>query len=433
MELKLDPVLFWSFLLSLGALDGNIIGTMAKQQSRSLFPLFVAIIAVLVGYFIVSTPSGAKLPFVPDDSPTKLIPSWFVFQPRILLHEFFQAGVRATNTPTDHVMQLATSYYKSEVLYMLTHHKIFDSIGATPKTCNHVATSLDLQPHVVCEFLKAGHQLGLLTIDSKGVYSLTASGELLQTKESSLRDVALFVNQETRLAWRAAATQSAKTGKSGWEEAFDLDVMKWFEKHPEKSALKNRARLSTIQREVSAVLGDWTPKDGVFCDIGGGMGETLVYMLQHYPHMTGIVMDKTYNNIKAMQLFQETGLTSRAKFLGGFFFAPTLPKLLNSCDVFFLKHILNEFDDESSRMILEKVSAVAKPGAKVVIAERIIGTNSLEVTKSLASVNLLVSSDYGAKERTLDEYKALISAAGFAKPPNLVSLRDILSILEVNV
>ncbi len=95
--------------------------------------------------------------------------------------------------------------------------------------------------------------------------------------------------------------------------------------------------------------------------------------------------------------------------------------------------MLSEFDDENSLVILEKVKAVAKSGAKVVIAERMMETNSFETEKSLASVSMLACSEYGAKDRTLVDFKALLSAAGYVSQPTLIPLRGVISILEVTV
>jgi hypothetical protein len=138
--------------------------------------------------------------------------------------------------------------------------------------------------------------------------------------------------------------------------------------------------------------------------------------------MTGIVVDKAYLGLSAMQLIQGTPIDQSGQICGWLLLAPTLPKLLIDCDVLLLKHVLNELNDEDSIMVLKKVKAVAKPGAKVVIAERMLGTNMFELSKSLSSVNLLATSDYGAKDRTLQEYYALISAAGYLKPSSSFAL-----------
>lgn len=403
-------------------------------MNLSFFHILVGLLAIFSGYIVVSTPSRASLPVVPESSPTKEIPSWLFVKPRLLLNKLFRAGVRATTPPKDHVMELATSYFQSEVLYMLAHHQIFDDLAKEPKTCEQVSASLQLKAHVVCEYMKAGHQLGLFSVETQGSYSLSASGTLLQSG-SALHDASIFFNEETRDAWRAVGIKSAKSGKSGWEEAFGEDAMKWYEKHAKETELLERVRMSIVESEAGTVLSDWTPprKDGVFCDIGGSTGETLAHVLDHYPKMTGIVLDKTFKNLGAMQLFMEKGLSKRAKFLGGFFYAPTLPKILKECDIFFLKHALNEFDDETSSMILEKVKAVSKPGAKVVVAENMQGNGFMELPKALASINLIASSEYGAKQRSVNEYKQLIANAGYKNKPIVVSLRDLLSVIEVDV
>jgi hypothetical protein len=154
-------------------------------------------------------------------------------------------------------MELATSYYKSEVVFMLAHYKIFDVIDGNSTTCHEVATLLELQAHVVCEFLKAASQLGLFTLDRQGLFSSPHQGKLLRSGKgsSSLRDLALFVNDESRLAWRATAIQSARTGESGWNEAFGLGAVQWFETYPEKQPLMNRFRLSIMEEEAGAILG----------------------------------------------------------------------------------------------------------------------------------------------------------------------------------
>jgi hypothetical protein len=354
-----------------------------------------------------------------------------------------QWALQSSLTPREVVFDLATAYRKSEVLYMLTHHKVFDAIGnqGHAKTCRQVAFDVGLQEHILCEYMKAGHHLGLF--QTKGIndsreYFLTEAGKLLQYKTAgSMRDITIFLNEATREAWRASGTVSARTGKSGWEEAFGAEPAVWYEKNPREVGLFQSASQFINEEETDAFLSAWKPmkEDAVFCDIGGARGETLARVLHRYSEMKGIILDKTHFGLGSMQLLEETLLTKRATFVGGFLFAPSLPKKLEECNVLFMKHILDQFDDESCISVLSKAKKVASKGAKLVIVERILGMEGppAEAAKSLESIHLIASGASLAKVRSLDELTMLLSTAGYTTKPKLVHSPSPLSVLEIDV
>ena len=397
-----------------------------------------ALIAVVCAYIALTVPSGVTAPHVPPGSPTLLFPPWFIFRPAVAINEFFAAAARATTPPPVQILNMATAYWRSEVLYALTKNGIIDAIGKQTMTCDSVATELKLDSFFVCEYMRAGEKLRLLSLKSDGSYALTEAGATVQSNvPGSLRDMVLMINEETTQAWRAAGTKSMRSGKSGFKEAFGEEFWPYHNAHPDQEAQFDRAMKSLSFGAAGAILSDWEPPEEniTFCDIGGGMGTTAAIFLEHYPNMYGMVFDQESVSERSKAFMAERGLADRSKTVGGNFFE-SFPSALGDCDVFFLKFILHDWGDKESIKILSNIKSVAKPGAKIVLTEQVLDTGSgasMETSKSLMSINMLASNKAGAKERTLEEYAQLFFAAGIEGKPKLIPLRDIMSVVEVDV
>jgi hypothetical protein len=395
-----------------------------------------ALIAVMCAYIALSVPSGVTPPHVPPGSPTLLFPPWFIFRPAVAINEFFAAAAWATTPPPVQILNMATAYWRSEVLYALTKNGVIDAIGKETMTCDSVATKLKLDPFFVCEYMHAGEKLGLFS-EKNGLYDLTEAGAIVQSDApGSLRDMVLMINEETLQAWRASGTKSMHSGESGFKEAFGEEFWTYHNAHPDQEAQFDRAMKSLGFGATGAILSDWKPpKEKItFCDVGGGIGTTAAIFLEHYPNMHGIVFDQESVSERGKAFMSERGFADRSKIVGGDFFKP-FPSELSDCDIFFLKYILHDWGDKESTDILRNIKSVAKAGAKIVLTEQVLNTAgvSMETTKSLMSINMLASNKAGAKERTLEEYAQLFTAAGIEGKPKLIPLRDIMSVVEVDV
>ena len=107
-----------------------------------------------------------------------------------------------------------------------------------------------------------------------------------------------------------------------------------------------------------------------------------------------------------------------------------------ACDVFLLKHILHDWDDAASITILRKIARVAKAGARLAIVEHVLGASpcsGMERAKAMMDINMMAANPPGAGERTWEEYAALFARAGFAKPSQLVKMRDLVSTVVTEV
>ena len=120
--------------------------------------------------------------------------------------------------------------------------------------------------------------------------------------------------------------------------------------------------------------------------------------------------------------------------VGGSFLEP-LPAALSSCDAFYLKFILHDWADEECVSILSAIKAVAKEGSQIVTTDFILGVDgaNMEMSKRMMDINMMAANPPGAGERTFAEYAALFARAGFAKPSQLVKMRDLVSTVVTEV
>jgi hypothetical protein len=77
-------------------------------------------------------------------------------------------------------------------------------------------------------------------------------------------------------------------------------------------------------------------------------------------------------------------------------------------DAYLLKSILHDWDDERSRAILRTIARAAQPTSKLYVVELVLGESPMA---TLSDLNVLVR--LGGRERTRNEYAALLGSAGW--------------------
>jgi hypothetical protein len=83
-----------------------------------------------------------------------------------------------------------------------------------------------------------------------------------------------------------------------------------------------------------------------------------------------------------------------------------------TADLYLLKDVIHDWDDERSAKILQTVRATMSPGAKVVLVETLQERNVPHPAASLADVQMLTQCD-GGRQRSAEELQALLRGAGF--------------------
>lgn len=394
--------------------------------------LFGILLAGGIGYLIGTSPSGVSPPVAVTEG---ALPPWPIFRVAIGLQDFFLGAGEAMSPPDVQVMNLATSYWTSVIAYTFSKLRIQDELAKGPKNCTDVASGIGGNEDMVCRLLYAAStpQIGLVSKTDDGKWMNTAVANLMVGDEpASMRHVLHMLNEETVQAWYSLP-EAIKKGQSGFLTKFGGEFWSWHSKNAPQQLEQFTKAMSGLSTAASmAILQEYDFAGArMLCDIGGGNGMTLSKILSYYPELHGKVLDLPNVVDKSAAVFEQFNASARAEAIPGSFFEP-FPSSMGQCDVYMMKFILHDWDDASCIAILKNVAQDMKPGAKVIIVDSTIGTSGrgMEFAKAGMDINMMASNPAGAKERTPDQFAALLSAAGLKFNQRLAMRGVLFSITE---
>jgi len=408
--------------------------------------ILVVFLAVFVGYLLGTSPAGVTPPFTPSIGFSAVlhdVPPWPVFRVAVALNNFFKQAAAATTLPKVQIIEQSTAYWRSTIISGLVKNRIVESLnaaGTSGLTCEETASTQNFYAPHLCRILEAATHMNLLTKDRvTGKLTATAAGKLLDHNlEGSMAPFVEMITDEAVDAWDHVMTHSIKSEVSGWESASRYEgkgAWEWYAEHPMEEARFGQAMKAFTKASAGSILADYPfPVSGAtICDIGGGIGHTLKLILDHYPQLRGVLFDRpgVADSQDAKDNFQ--GRSGVTFITGDFRVRSDDWDSMGDCDVFMLKHILHDWDDSTSIEILKNIASIAKPGAKLMVPEHVLGTQvaDMELSKSLMDINMMACNPAGASERSVPQYEALFRKAGITGDVTYFPLRDIIGIVEV--
>ena len=217
---------------------------------------------------------------------------------------------------------------------------------------------------------------------------------------------------------------SVETGHSAFEKVYGKPIFDYFSDHPDMGKLFDQAMTGVHGRETEAMLEayDFTGL-GTLADIGGGNGSVLTAILRRHPAMHSILFDLPAVSERAKANLEAAGLEGRCSVLAGNFFVSVPP----GADAYLMRHIIHDWDDDKSITILRNCRRAMGQGGKLLIVEGVVPPgNEPSVSKFF---DLAMMALPGGMERTEEEYRQLVEAAGF-QLTRIVPTRTWVSVLE---
>jgi len=194
-------------------------------------------------------------------------------------------------------------------------------------------------------------------------------------------------------------------------------------KHPEERAVFDSAMTGNSRFEAQAVLEAFDfGRFGCAVDIGGGQGLLLKAILLACPASRGILFDQAQVIASADQALVSTELASRCQTIAGNFFE-SVPK---NGDIYLMKAILHDWDDRKSTEILRTCRRAMSSAATFVVIERVVGPPNEMPEGKFSDLNMMIQ--YGAMERTGEEFRDLLKSGGF-EMTEIIPTRSPLSVI----
>jgi hypothetical protein len=222
-----------------------------------------------------------------------------------------------------------------------------------------------------------------------------------------MRNIAIAETDEAHwLAW-GRFTDAVCTGRKMTTTALGMEVWDFYGQRPQDAENFSRAMTDLSGLAIGPVLAtyDFSWARSVV-DVGGAQGAMLGAVLGKVPQASGILMDLPHVTGGSRAAVEKAGLASRVEVVSGDFFK-AVPA---GADLYLLKHVLHDFNDERSVAILKSVRAAMKPSSKLLVIEFALPSGAEPSPAQFVDLNMLVMLD--GRERTPEQYAALLDRAG---------------------
>ena len=313
--------------------------------------------------------------------------------------------------PRAALMQMATASWVTHAIRAMAALGLADCLAAGPRGVGELAEETGTHPPTLARFLRALAALGLVAHDAEGRVRLTPLGEPLRADApASLRPYVLaLAAPHVERAWHELP-EAVRTGEPAFPRVHGLGFWDYFVAHPDEGVLFDaamtgsadlRSRALPVAMDLSAV--------GTLVDVGGGQGRMLAAALAAAPGLRGVLFDRPEVLPGAEAFLTAAGVRDRCDLVAGDFFA-SVPA---GGDAYVLGYIIHDWPDDEATAILRACHRAMAPSARVWIVEQVIQPGDAYDRAKLRDLLMLVL--FGAQERTAEEYRALLEAAGFGR------------------
>ena len=305
--------------------------------------------------------------------------------------------------------QLIDGYRITQMIYVAARLGLADVLAAGPQSSGELAARTGTHAPALYRLLRALSSLGIFREEAPDRFALTALAEPLRSDvPNSVRGLAMFAGDpQSWLPW-GDLIQTVITGDQAFLRIFGLDNWPYRAAHPEANAIFNGAMTSNSRRDIAAILAayDFAPFTTVV-DVGGGQGALLTGILQAYPALRGILFDQPHVVDQAAPVLDAAGVADRCTVVAGDFFEGLPP----GGDAYLLRRIIHDWDDAESVAILRQCRRAMPAEGTLLLVEAVIQPPNRPDFAKLSDINMLVA--LGGRERTEEEFAALLAEAGF--------------------
>lgn len=315
----------------------------------------------------------------------------------------------ATVPPSAAMMGLITGYWVSQAIGVVAKLGVADQISQGPRASDELAGAVSAEPQALYRVLRLLASIGVLDEVAPRTFGLTALGETLcSDAPDSVRNFAITETAPGHwLPW-GRLDESVRTGQAMTYATLGMGLFDWYAQNPDEAGYFNAAmgNLSALAAGELVRVYDFSSVRTV-ADIGGAHGVLLAAVLGANPAAHGILFDLPHVIATARDAMAAQGLLKRCELVSGDFF----DAMTAGADLHLLKQIIHDWDDEQATRLLRNCHRALAPNGKLLLVEMVIPPDNRPSPAQAMDLNMLVVA--GGRERTENEYRDLLQAAGF--------------------
>jgi O-methyltransferase domain/Dimerisation domain len=312
-------------------------------------------------------------------------------------------------TPGATLGRLIVGFQVSQAIHVAATLGVADLLADGPRTSDELAVATDAHAGSLYRLLRALSSVGVFHEDDGRRFSLTPMGALMRSDvPGSLRGWAMHVGRPYfQEAW-GHLEHSVRTGDNAFQHVHGTDVWAYRAERPDESAIFDLAMESLTGAANRALLDAYDfGRFASVVDVGGGNGALLAALLGEFPAMRGVLLDQPHVVANAAAVLERAGVADRCEIVGGSFF----DEVPAGGDAYTLKSIIHDYEDDRAVTILRVCRRAMAADAALLLIERIVGPPNEDPRAKFSDLNMLVAP--AGRERTLQEWDALVTLAGF--------------------
>jgi hypothetical protein len=317
---------------------------------------------------------------------------------------------------------------------LIVHHSlcaaaklgIADLLVDGARSTHNLAAALEVNEDALYRTLRFLAGRGVFHETAPREFENSGLSEWLRTEiPASIRSVLIYRGSAFFVTPVSDLLYSIETGAPAREKGLEVNGFEHLRRNSEDARIFDAA--------MTEISGLWAPaiavayefgKWGSLMDVGGGNGLLLATIMAVHPGLQGVLADQPEVLQRASQhRFWRPHLVRRVQFEATNFFE-VIPL---GCRAYLMKNIIHDWDDARARQILLNCRRVIPDDGVLVLVEYCLGgANTPSIGKT---VDLMMLTLTGGKERAVGEHDELLSSAGFRMKQTIPLSNDIM-ILE---
>ena len=307
------------------------------------------------------------------------------------------------------MLRLLRGYTVTQIAGALAELGVADALDASPRAGDELAETLALPSDTLRRLLRAAASVGLVEEPSPDAFRATARSELLAARTpGSLHAFARNVSGNGHWSVWGRLADAIRSGEGQAPAALGASLWEHYGNHPDEGRVFAAAMSERTVPQTAAIVGCIGPaRHRRIVDVGGSTGVLLAACLAAAPGASGVLVDRPEVVTGVAPDLGDPTLAGRVELAGGDFFAG-VPA---GADAYLLKLVLHDWPDAAAVRILRAVRAAIAPDGLLYVVELVVPPAGARGTAHVLDLSMLVS--FGGRERTADEYRDLLGAAGF--------------------
>lgn len=309
--------------------------------------------------------------------------------------------------------RLANGLRVSQALYVAAELGVADHLSERSLSSSELAAVTGADAAALGRVLRALCALGVFSVSPPGHYSLNSIGRLLRSDvPGSWRAGIRFTAGPVRWRCWSELLETVKTGENASERVLGRQLFEFYATHPMQSKIHDDAMRSFSAGHAAAIVAAIDLRQArLVIDVGGGTGELLAAILAAHPDLRGVIFDLPNVADHAAHVLGAHKVADRCTTERGSFFE-SVP---GHGDVYLLKHVIHDWDDERAAEILRCCRRCMPRDARLLLVERKLpdfADRNGPAETFMTDLEMLVMSP-GGRERTEGEFRKLLGDAGF--------------------